>query len=232
MRLVSNDSRLENDHAILRHELAHALVWFTYGGAIGRLKVCRLENDGLLASTRFGPMCRNVSSLEADEASAVRLLAGEVAARRFLKLPDSQVSCEVPFHPATTTTEVLYHLTEARADIAKALQFACQYAGNSWFTWLEKRHTEARRIVDGGWNAIDAGARKLERYIPSEPGSSFSLPGLWLIKRFEDGSITTNAKNPIEAVHEQVLGDCGMRLCRFLRLRITKSLSIFEDRGD
>jgi len=232
MRLVNYDFRLENDDAILRHELGHALVWLHYCGAIGRLQLCRQPNSDLLASVRFGPMSESITQLQYEEAYAVRLLAGEIAARRFLNLPDDQITCVVPLSPTVRESQVLWSLTDDREDIVKVLQLSCRHAGDAWFSWLEKRHAEARRIVDAGWNTIDAAAQELRKHLPSEPRATIFLPGLWLIKRLEDDSAVTGTRKPVEALHKQILGNYGMRLYRFYRLRMTKSLSVFEDPGD
>ncbi len=82
-----------SDSAVLHHEVGHALVWYYYGEGIGRL-VFRRDTDGLLeASLQAGPAREDQKETrQFIDASAERLLAGEVAARLNLGIPTRRMA--------------------------------------------------------------------------------------------------------------------------------------------
>ncbi|NMM03525.1 hypothetical protein HHL24_37310 [Paraburkholderia sp. RP-4-7] len=226
MKFVEYDKMLETDDAVLRHEIGHALVWFHYGGPIGRLRLSREYDGKLMASMRFG-----MTAIDIAKRNAVRLLAGEIAARRFLGLPAESATYDFQVPPSARAEAVTSRLGNPHSDMTKALILACDDAGDGWFEWLKARHSEARRLVDKEWQAIEDVAKGLKRHIPMEPRTDVLLPGLSLIKGFEKKAVVSQSSIATEAVHRGAIGSFGMRRYRCYRVHVAKSLTAFEDSG-
>jgi hypothetical protein len=223
---VEYNEKLEADDAVLRHEIGHALVWFHYGGPIGRLRLRREFDGKLMASVRFG-----ATAIDVAKRNAVRMLAGEIAARRFLGLSADSVSYDFQVAPRASAKTVMSRLGNPHSDLTKALFLACDDAGDAWFEWLKARHSESRRLVDTEWRAIEDVAEALKRHIPRELQTDVLLPGLSLIKRFEKKAVVSQSNIAAEAVHREAIGSFGMRRYRCYRVHVAKSLTTFDDPG-
>lgn len=185
MQFVKYDRTQEQDAAVLRHEVGHAYAWLNYGGCVGRLRMERLSSGQLVASTCFGAAIQD-KSVSFAEANCVRLLAGEVAGRKFLHMSPREIVCDpiIPIrYPAHQLSSYLTTL-QTPEDINKALGVAVGSAGNDWYSWLKDRHFEARSIVTAGWVAIESVAKDLEQYLPQTGATPIELPGQFLVDRF------------------------------------------------
>ena len=90
--VVIEDADWNRDDAVLRHEVAHALVWFHHGGGIGRLRAVRQADGLMLASVKTGPRPDQNDTPDFVDGVAERLLAGEVASRIHSRLPNNRIA--------------------------------------------------------------------------------------------------------------------------------------------
>jgi hypothetical protein len=170
---------------VLRHELAHAAVWFLNGGGVGRLRFTRLAGGTLEASVLIGERVadQNIDDKYTDSA-AERLLAGEIASRRWLGLPQDRVSvegCSFPVSNGTPVMRVLQLCRDRREDIARVLVLAGQRHAVTWCDWLSERLGRAREQVRLTWPAIESCARSYTPLLPRSPGYSRIIWGTDLL---------------------------------------------------
>jgi hypothetical protein len=212
------------EDAIVRHELGHAVVWYHYGGALGRLRFYRMPDRLLMGGVLFRGRGAEVSQEDYMRTLTVRLLAGEVAARRFLRLPPDRIACEFPLTSYSNIDRLRPLIQQSPTDIMRAIDAAYHVASLEWWQWLLERHSEATEIVDAAWPVIESSAKVLEPYVPLEPNSEWQLPGLNLIEMFERGGVSSRIRPPVELVHDAVRGSLATRARRFWRSRISRSL--------
>jgi hypothetical protein len=214
------------EDVIVRHELGHAVVWYHYGGALGRMRFHRMRDGLLMGGVQVRGREADMSQDDYVRTSVVRLLAGEIAARIYLRLPLNHVASELDLRPTSNVRRLRPSIRRYRTDFMRAIDAAFHIAGPAWWPWLLNRHSEARAIVEAAWPVIDASAKNLQPNVPSELDSEWRIPGLTLIEMFERGKIRTLLYPPFEVVHPDARGTLATQVRRFWRSRVSKSLFV------
>lgn len=206
----AEDADWNDDGAVLRHELGHALVWFVHGGGLGRLRLAR-ANDGLLeAGVVTGPRPGQTDTPAFIDSTAERLLAGEAAARRHLGIPGGRISLrglQEPRLPAGARPDEIAaafaevgHASDGRVmlgDVAKILSLADQYHQADWRTWIRERLAAAEHILSTQWAVLGAVAVRFERGLPRRPRQEVVVSAQDLIAAFESAGAKPTAEGPV-----------------------------------
>ena len=222
---------LNDDAAVVRHEIAHVLVWYLYGGAIGPLMFSR-STDGLLDSRakllpRDPTMTMEDLWFTMSNELAIRLLAGEAAARRYLGLSRDQIcSCGLVISAASDLNQVLRGHENNQEDLVRVLFLANDSAGSRWYRWIAEQLHEAQQIVDAYWQQIDLMGAKLERRIPKASGTN-KLFGIELIKLLRGSGILSRITPAVE-----IESRCKSIRASLLRLWYTQIIRQVTTRSD
>lgn len=180
-------AEFEADATVVHHELGHAFVWLSDGGIVDQIRFWR-THSGLLAGamrqglppTRPGESTENLLMRMWHEHSveyARRLLAGEVAARKLLALPENQITCEFPITRDSALAALLPEMNPDSSDIIKALHIAHDAAGEDWYLWIAERHTEAKRKIEASWRRLASFASDVLSRLPSHAEDELIILG-------------------------------------------------------
>lgn len=226
---TADNVAFNEDPAVVFHEVGHALVWYAFGGGVGRLRFHRAEDQLLEPGVCLRPRRRDdspsVTWQQMPKELASRFLAGEAAARRFLGMSRTEICSKgLDLRSTTCLASTLQGHEDDREDIVKALFLALDCAGREWHNWIAERHVTANSIIDAGWKAIQAAAESILPHLPDRPGDTWSTPGLTLIGTFERLGVTTRIKPAVEIVCAGDEGSTIMRMCRLYRTRLARSL--------
>jgi hypothetical protein len=156
------------------------------------------------------------TSPAAVESEATRLLAGEIAVRRYLGMSEEVISLD-------------RYVDDPRQDSMRVYASAITYGGARWFQWIEERHSVAQALVSRGWDAIASGADHLEKWLPTNRNSRTFLPGFLLLDHFDRLLPWPDENPPTEILHADVLGGKRVRICRWWRVSVRRSLTIRRD---
>ena len=130
---------LNKDIPVLCHEIGHAVTWFSFGEAIGPLKLRRdSTTNQLKASVVLWPRDGNLQSLNSHEYAeplAERLLAGDSAARKKLSLMTDNISIDGVTIDAITNIYGIIKQLDIEHDASKVLQLAYNAAHSNWHSW-------------------------------------------------------------------------------------------------
>jgi hypothetical protein len=222
---VSLHSEFDRPNVVIRHELGHAVTWFHFGEAIGRLKCCRRADGQLLPRVALWPRANNIEKLKSPEYAeplVERLLAGEISARRTLKMRTDQI-CSRNLPVTGDSNHLAYVLNQiddnddlAKEDIVKVLTLALNNAQQDWRAWITERMIRANELVDQNWTAIDQIALKLEARLPAA-GKSRIWTGGELIARMSRYGVHSRKNPAVEIVYNDNHGGLLTRMKRFLQ---------------
>lgn len=167
-----------DDDAVLRHELAHALVWDFHGGNFTGICFQRTADRLLTGRLRtIDPAGLSVEDIVRERAPelAERALAGEIAARKYLEEPEFCVCSNLPLNPAADLAQILPQPSYPEPDDVKALRYAHTTAGRNWHAWLSDRYQSAHAVVVERWEALDMAAEVFYADLPLNPGENWFL---------------------------------------------------------
>jgi hypothetical protein len=163
------------DDVVVHHEVAHTVVWFSYGGEIKHIRFERIGPSSSVAGRlRGGSGNRNPNDLSQTkdaEMFAERMLAGESAARRHIGANRRFISTMPVGLTKSTNVPALVRVGDRRHDVLKHVISAYNRDASNWFSAL-----------DGIFNGA----------IPEIPlliTSQTSVPDLLQIGREEDDAI-------------------------------------------
>lgn len=180
--------RFHEDAVVVRHELGHALTWHLLGGEVELIRFVRCSSGDLAGGMKMVPPA--TGSLEDlkdlwnknPKELACRLLAGEIAARRYLNLPPQEVCSDFSVSPGTSLSVVLSGREGDMNDLTKALSLANDAAGDKWYSWLVERHQETQSLVSAQWPTINRIADQLVEGLPVYPeDNELSITGSYLL---------------------------------------------------
>lgn len=229
-QFVSYDTRLEHDHAVVRHEMGHALIAYYFGWQIGRVAFFRYSEGMLGGGVRIRQRTASTPVHKIQEESVIRLLAGDIAARKSLNLPLSHICI-----PDAESLELdLPHLRQIfgnrREDISKALCIAIDLHNADYLSKFLGYYDQAIQIVEDGWLGIQSASAHIEkRGLPTAANKQLLLPALEFIREFERHGVASRKIVAIEAVHRQLKGSFCTRIDRFVRVNFRKNLEIADD---
>ena len=178
---------LESDTAVVHHELGHAFVWLSDGGIVDHIRFWRDRNGLLSGGMRQGlPPSRPGETESAllermwNENSvqyARRLLAGEIAARRFLNLPEDEITCGFLITRDSALMSLLPTIELESSGIVKALHIAHDAAGDDWHPWIAQRHLEARERIERLWAGLESFTCDVLSILSSQVENQLIIPG-------------------------------------------------------
>jgi hypothetical protein len=151
------------DDAVVRHEGGHICVWLHYGGAFAGAEF-EIAPDGLLAGRSGTLVHRGLDERHPRFLDWIteRRLAGELAARRHLGLPDNVLSVGhsdaiVWNHgpPIMNVLGAVPSCLDPNEDLVRALIAARDSGRNDWLAWLRERLAVASSILDRNARAIE-----------------------------------------------------------------------------
>lgn len=217
------------DEVSVRHEMAHAAVWFHLGEGIGPLRLRRGE-DLLLHPSVLAKQAseRQAPTVEYLDRCAEKLLAGEVAARRFLHMPTHVVSIGdqrvTAAGPHWSPAEVASMCRRKEEDIVKVLAMAHQDHPHDWWDWLHARMKRSVELVELCWPTIEIVATRLVRQVPRIPGEQRVVWGTNLISWMYAAGLDPedDTRHPIELIPRDHPGPCLTRVLRSARERLGK----------
>ena len=196
--------KLNEDVAVVTHELGHASAWFTLGHAVGRLRFERATDRLLHASCIFGPYAQEVKeSDEYLEALAERLLSAESAVRRLLGLRRDRIFMSLADEVSRETVHSILARLDQHEDITTVLSIADQVAGTNWQSWIQDRLERAKVIVDKNWDAIAHITERMSRRVPRKVGCSATIWGFELLREFRKAGISCSTQQCIEILSNQ-----------------------------
>lgn len=164
---------------MIRHEFGHALVWLTGGHEVHSLRFKR-DNRLLTATTHYTePHCQTEAELllTMPEILTERLLAGEIASRRYCGLPLNIICSSLLVNQDSDLASLLQGQLPSNYDDVKAFEIARQTAGQNWYHWLAERHKNALNTITHYWDALDNASDVLYADIPVVANDSFSIDG-------------------------------------------------------
>lgn len=170
----------ERDDVVLRHEAGHIVSWFIFGGGIGPLRLLRREDGKLVGGVLFGPpSAKQTEDAAFIDACAERLVAGELAARGYLGLPDWQLSSGDDYaslHTATRHVSVVRErLDPTLIDARKVLDLAEDHHPQAWWSWLQERLLVTSSVLRAHEPKVAALAECLRSGVPTKQGESERL---------------------------------------------------------
>ena len=230
-QFVFYDTRLEDDHVVVRHEMGHALIAYYFGWQIGRVAFLRHSEGMLGGGARTRPRTDKIPEHEFQEESVIRLLAGEIAARKFLKLPLFHVCVpDEEFFELHSPDLVRHIFGNRKEDIYKALCITIELHNADYLFKFWGYCDQAIRIVENGWAGIQAASLHIEKQrLPTAAYKQLLIPALDFIREFERHGVGSKKTVAIEAVHRQLKGSFFTRLDRFVRVNFKKNLEITDD---
>lgn len=168
------------DDSVVRHELGHAFVWLSGGGAIEHVRFTRAF-DRLLG----GGMKMTVPDgwdeerffAEKSDLLAERVLAGEIAAREHNGLPQGVVCSELPLTPTSDLAFLLTGKHNHQTDDIKALFLAHESAKANWYEWMRARHSSAVLVIQRHFEVIDIAADVFAGEVPLWEGDEVLIDG-------------------------------------------------------
>lgn len=164
--------RFHEDAVVVRHELGHALTWQSLGGEVKDVRFWRMKSGFLAGGMRMVPpatvLLEDLWNQKPKEL-VCRLLAGEIAARRYLNLPTLMVCSDFSVSPDISLNNVLSGREGDMNDLTKALLLANDAAGDNWYSWLVERHQETQVFVSDQWPKINRIADNLVARLPVNP---------------------------------------------------------------
>jgi hypothetical protein len=173
--------RFYHDDVVVRHELGHALTWLLLGGEVQYVCFTRLANGLLGGKMRMLPS--EGGALEElwhqkPKELVCRLLAGEIAARRYLSLTPQEVCSEFRLYPFSRLNDVLCGIDDNKEDdLTKALKITNDAVGDKWYRWFVERHKETQSLVNDQWHTINRIADNLLMRLPVYSEDVLSISG-------------------------------------------------------
>lgn len=225
LRPLDDDTHalLNEDEAVLHHEVGHFTIWFLHGGGIGPLRLVR-ATDGLLGGAcLFGPraIAEKSSTPPLVDGAAERLVAGELAARRHVGLCDWHLSTGNPitrlYGPNRAVTVVRNGIAATQVDLRKVFDLADVHHHTDWWSWLEARIARVRTLLDESEASRAALVDRLRPYRPKR--EEWRMPGTDLIRLGYDVGLRPLApsRTPVEIVPEGAASDACVSLRRWWR---------------
>jgi hypothetical protein len=192
---------LEDDRAVVHHELGHAFAWLSEGELVDEIVFRRAHDDLLEALMRQGrpPLSEGETQenllnrmwTEKRNQLARRFLAGEVAARKLLDLPADEIMCDFPITRDSDLLSVLPNCERGSSDIVKALHIAHEAAGDGWHDWIAVRHAETRRQIGVLWECLSAFASEIVTRLPAQPSRELVITKTEIITAFSACNTTS-----------------------------------------
>jgi hypothetical protein len=177
--------RFNDDDVVIRHELGHALAWHSLGESVRHIRFVRVSGGLLFGATGVvsPPTATPLEALDPAQlvALATRALAGEIAARRYLGLPQNVVSSAFPIRPQEPLKPILDGRGNDPSDLVKALFMAFHATGEDWYPWLAERHLTTVSLVASQWNAIERLAVHLTGQLPAHTDEELIVSGEQLL---------------------------------------------------
>jgi hypothetical protein len=182
-QFVPYSKSLEHDLAVIRHELGHALVSYYFGWQMGRVAFVRLPEGVLGGGARTKPRTEHTPEPEFKKVSVVRLLAGEIAARKFLELPLTHVCTQAEgVHELKTSFDVLRMFSNRNDDLSKALRLTAELHDTDFFRCFWGYYGQSVKIINEGWAGIEYASRKIEKHgFPKTENEELLIPALDII---------------------------------------------------
>jgi hypothetical protein len=172
LTFVELDQRFEQDSVVVRHEFGHALAAFVLGFGVGRIAFARRDEMVLAGGARSRIPEIKLPQRELNQLVVTRLLAGEIAGRHFLGMPQDELCSEYDLshrHHISYAKSVAHG---GRDDVSRAISISCQY-GQEWYTFLSKCHEQAKEIVRNGWAGVERASVIVEKMgLPKTQGQA------------------------------------------------------------
>ena len=182
---------------VVCHELAHTVVWYSFGREIRGITF-RRSIDGYLSGGSANVNPSNLENNQDAEQFVERMLAGDSAARRKLGMRRDQIST-VGFAVNARTSIPSLLSTANRNDDAMWAIFAAYKTRKpnwletilihfgkkpGWFKWLSLRLEMTNARVDAHWRAIEAISKELIARLPAD-GEETVIPADFLTGSLE-----------------------------------------------
>jgi hypothetical protein len=182
---------------VVCHELAHTVVWYSFGREIRGITF-RRSIDGYLSGGSANVNPSNLENTRDAEQFAERMLAGDSAARRKLVMRRDQIST-VGFAVNARTSIPALLGTANRNDDAMWAIFAAYKTKKpnwletilirlgkkpGWYKWLSLRLEKTNARVDAHWRAIEVISEEVIAWLPAN-GEETVIPTDFLIGSLE-----------------------------------------------
>ena len=212
---------LNQDRCVVRHEVGHAVTWFSFGEAIGPMFLWRVAGgDQLLAKVACWPRNGDKKALfnkDYGEPWAERLLAGDVSGRlAHGGIPTDRISADgIILSEVSTIHDIINQLPE-RHDLNKVLQLAHNHAHDQWQVWVAARLQRAAVIANENWHRIESIAKQLEHQFPLQGGRVY-IQGTDLIALMNKAGVQSRKNRAVEIIYTNNVGNFGVQARRFYR---------------
>lgn len=229
LTFVTQDRTLENDSVVIRHEFGHTIAAFALGFEVGRIAFARRPDLLLVGAVRSRLPDTLRSTYDQDQLNVTRLLAGEIAARKYLNISQDELCASFPLSGRSSFAYAESVTKGGQDDISKAISIACT-KGDNWFAFLSDCHEHAKDIVENGWAGVERISLIVEKKgLPQKMERLVLVPGLVAIRAFERARCTPGGGLAVEAVHRELLGSIYLRLVRVFRKCVAKNLRVKVD---
>ena len=182
---------------VVCHELAHTVVWYSFGRGIRGITF-RRSIDGYLSGGSANVNPSNLENTRDAEQFAERMLAGDSAARRKLGMRRDQISTVGFPVNARTSIPVLLNTANRNDDAMWAIFTAYKTRKPNWletvlirlgkkpgwYKWLSLRLEKTNARVDAHWMAIEAISEQVIARLPAN-GEETVIPTDFLIGSLE-----------------------------------------------
>lgn len=205
---------------IAHHEAGHAVLAYYHGGGIGRARFFPYH-DAWGGSVLHAPNPRRLlSDIDYVGVSVERLFAGEIAARKYLGMDEASVAVEIPgadwWGPSTPIRRIASHLENLAAqsdhpgldDITKIIGFTSRYKPGNWWSWLQARHSEARRVLadnEAAWRALGEDLAERIEQGKATDAKEIIVPGFQVLMRLRNHGMKLGSPGewPIEVTRRR-----------------------------
>ena len=212
---------LNRDRCVVRHEVGHAVTWFSFGEAIGPMFLCRKTgSDQLLAKVACWPRNGDREALlnkDYAEPWAERLLAGDIAGRlAHGGISTNRISADGVILNAVYTVHDIIKQFPENHDVKMVLMLAHNTAREEWQMWVAARLERAAKVANENWHRIESIAKQLEHKLPLQ-GNPVCIQGTDLIALMNKAGVQSRKNHAIEIVYTNNVGNYGVKARRFYR---------------
>jgi hypothetical protein len=196
---------LNGDWQVLCHEIGHAVVWFYFKGAIGPLSMPTNSTTdvepGVCLAPRDGKT-KTQWSRKYAESYAIRLLAGDIAARLAVDpgigLSNERITAQDVFIRDSQDRCVLPKRPNPHNDLGKVLLITEKHCIKQFEAWVSTRFSEARILVLDMWPTIQQIASTVQQRLGA--GAERTFPGRDLIAVMQAHGIGSHSEIAIELI--------------------------------